>query len=191
MHRIVIVLCAAPRKIKEIMLAAEELQMTSGEYVFFNIELLNRFLFIFLFLSNEITCERNKTYSYEPKAQNTLFLGACTVGLLCICRISYILLKDPETWHGFLREWVGHPSDFLGHSGYTSAFNSDCHLQSFCPYLLFEMEPCALIQYRNSDKKDWAFPSLLASYTATMLRWSRGTTKAKTRNRMKDPDEPT
>ena len=39
----VVVLCAAPKKIKEIMLAAEELNMvTSGEYVFFNIELFNR-----------------------------------------------------------------------------------------------------------------------------------------------------
>lgn len=39
----VIVLCAAPRKVREIMLAAEELGMvSSGEYVFFNIELLNR-----------------------------------------------------------------------------------------------------------------------------------------------------
>ncbi|XP_057376143.1 atrial natriuretic peptide receptor 1-like [Daphnia carinata] len=38
----IIVLCAGPRKIKEIMLAAEELNMVaSGEYVFFNIELLN------------------------------------------------------------------------------------------------------------------------------------------------------
>lgn len=41
----VVVLCAAPRKIKEIMLAAEELNMVaSGEYVFFNIELRNRFI---------------------------------------------------------------------------------------------------------------------------------------------------
>lgn len=39
----VVVLCATPMKIKEIMLAAEELNMVdSGEYVFFNIELLNR-----------------------------------------------------------------------------------------------------------------------------------------------------
>jgi hypothetical protein len=39
----VVVLCAAPKKIKEIMLAAEELNMVaSGEYVFFNIELFNR-----------------------------------------------------------------------------------------------------------------------------------------------------
>lgn len=43
------VLCAAPRKIKEIMLAAEELNMVaSGEYVFFNIELRNRFSFLLL-----------------------------------------------------------------------------------------------------------------------------------------------
>ena len=42
---LVVVLCAAPRKVREIMLAAEELNMvSSGEYVFFNIELLNRFV---------------------------------------------------------------------------------------------------------------------------------------------------
>ncbi|EFX72574.1 hypothetical protein DAPPUDRAFT_201000 [Daphnia pulex] len=38
----IVVLCAAPRKIKDIMLAAQELNMVaSGEYVFFNIELRN------------------------------------------------------------------------------------------------------------------------------------------------------
>lgn len=43
----VIVLCAAPLKIKEIMLAAEELNMVdSGDYVFFNIELRNRFSYV-------------------------------------------------------------------------------------------------------------------------------------------------
>lgn len=46
----VIVLCAAPRKVREIMLAAEELGMvSSGEYVFFNIELLNRLAIFFYF----------------------------------------------------------------------------------------------------------------------------------------------
>lgn len=38
-------------KIKEIMLAAQELNMVdSGEYVFFNIELLNRYVHILFFL---------------------------------------------------------------------------------------------------------------------------------------------
>ncbi len=55
----VVVLCAAPRKIKEIMLAAEELNMVaSGEYVFFNIELRNRFflfrLIVYSILSSSI-----------------------------------------------------------------------------------------------------------------------------------------
>lgn len=39
----VIVVCADPLTVREIMLAAEELNMVdSGEYVFFNIELFNR-----------------------------------------------------------------------------------------------------------------------------------------------------
>jgi len=38
----VVVLCAAPSKIRQVMLAAQELDMTNGEYVFFNIQLLSR-----------------------------------------------------------------------------------------------------------------------------------------------------
>jgi hypothetical protein len=39
----VIVLCASPERVRNILLAAEELNMIgSGEYVFFNVELLNR-----------------------------------------------------------------------------------------------------------------------------------------------------
>jgi Receptor family ligand binding region. len=39
----VVVLCANPQTVREILLAAEELNMIdSGEYVFFNIELFSR-----------------------------------------------------------------------------------------------------------------------------------------------------
>jgi atrial natriuretic peptide receptor A len=38
-----VVLCATPEKVREILLAAEELKMvSSGEYVFFNVELFTR-----------------------------------------------------------------------------------------------------------------------------------------------------
>lgn len=43
---LVIILCANLTTVREIMLAAEELQMVStGEYVFFNIELYSRWVF--------------------------------------------------------------------------------------------------------------------------------------------------
>jgi atrial natriuretic peptide receptor A len=39
----VVVVCANPNTVREILLAAEELNMVdSGEYVFFNIELFSR-----------------------------------------------------------------------------------------------------------------------------------------------------
>jgi len=40
---LVVVLCASPHKVREILLAAEELQMvSSGEYVFFNVDLFTK-----------------------------------------------------------------------------------------------------------------------------------------------------
>ena len=42
---LVIIMCASPSTIREIMLAADELNMVnSGEYVFFNIEIFGRYI---------------------------------------------------------------------------------------------------------------------------------------------------
>lgn len=38
----VVVLCASPNSVREIMLKAEELNFDNGEYVFFNIDLFGR-----------------------------------------------------------------------------------------------------------------------------------------------------
>lgn len=46
----VVVVCANPLTVREILLAADELNMVdSGEYVFFNIELFNRLVSINIF----------------------------------------------------------------------------------------------------------------------------------------------
>ncbi|GLG93658.1 receptor-type guanylate cyclase gcy-28-like [Gryllus bimaculatus] len=43
MANTIVVVCANPKTVRDILLAAEELNMVdSGEYVFFNIELFNR-----------------------------------------------------------------------------------------------------------------------------------------------------
>ena len=40
----VVIMCASPSKVRDILLAAEELQMMErGEYVFFNVELFTRY----------------------------------------------------------------------------------------------------------------------------------------------------
>jgi len=38
----VIILCASPNSVREIMLTARELKFDNGEYVFFNIDLFSR-----------------------------------------------------------------------------------------------------------------------------------------------------
>ena len=72
------VLCAAPRKIKEIMLAAEELNMVaSGEYVFFNIELRNRFSSFRLIVQHSLlttSCFLLSVVHFRPLISKLLFI---------------------------------------------------------------------------------------------------------------------
>lgn len=63
-------LCAAPRKVREIMLAAEELNMvSSGEYVFFNIELLNR----------SVSCLFLCTLPVRPSRRQSISRSVCAI----------------------------------------------------------------------------------------------------------------
>ena len=46
----VIVLCANADSVREIMITAAENNFDNGDYVFFNIDLFSRFLFVYLFV---------------------------------------------------------------------------------------------------------------------------------------------
>ncbi|KAK4007858.1 hypothetical protein OUZ56_013008 [Daphnia magna] len=86
----IIVLCAAPPKIKEIMLAAEELNMVdSGDYVFFNIELRN---------SNNATLKPWHSNS-DTEAQNNRSRRAYEALLTVSARVP-----DTEQYRDFSKE---------------------------------------------------------------------------------------
>ncbi|KAI9553877.1 hypothetical protein GHT06_019147 [Daphnia sinensis] len=86
----IIVLCAAPPKIKEIMLAAEELNMVaSGDYVFFNIELRN---------SNNATLKPWYSKS-DTEAQNNRSRRAYEALLTVSARVP-----DTEQYRDFSKE---------------------------------------------------------------------------------------
>lgn len=51
----VVVVCANPTTVREIMLAADDLNMvSSGEYVFFNIELFSKYVYFIIYAYNKI-----------------------------------------------------------------------------------------------------------------------------------------